>query len=348
MSTTGDSSLLVSSGVFQHELTQNFLDILSARANSYLEQLYSVCYREPGQDRSTRYNNYLIGLKDIESWGNDVLRQEVEELTRECPNIKTIYTGVVRRYMADYFKGFSCKSYEIRVPSLLSFVHMFYKQLSLDESIRSMEIFRLYSFSRKYVFMDAMRRSLYQVLKGPVEHVFNQLNARQQSVALAEPSAPQDRGDHRIPSSIRYDNKRTPNPNSVFQHAVDSAMKAVETPAMPTYSEKPSTRRSSDFGSASASQKKPPPEEPQTMPSLMSYQAQREQPPASRRFSRLTAEQRRNSPPETSPTHKSITIDSASTSTVASERKHSPRYEESAATGASAPVPKDDVKLDLL
>lgn len=317
--TAGDSSLLISSGVFQHELTQNFLDILTARANSYLEHLYSICLAE--RDTSSRFGNYLVGLKDIETWGNDVLRQEVDELTRESPNIKTIYTGVIRRYLADYFKGFSCKSYEIKVPSLLTFVHTFYQQLAADQSVRSMEIFRMYSFNRKYVFMDAMRRSIHHVLKDPVEQVFNQLRSGGRDATAEAPAMPK-RIDHRIPSSLTtpsaQEKRKPPNSNSLFEYAVNSAMRATETPAAPD-----SSRRNFDASSQRI------PDEPQTMPSLLSQPMQKSrEPPSSRRFSRLTAAAATRGPADPG-THKSIDINSVdaepSKTARTAKHKHSPR-----------------------
>ncbi len=165
---------VLSFGIFQYELTNCMLNLLEARANSFLRKLHSLCEQYNGPERI--HENYLLGLEQIKGWGDDVIAQELEALRQECPEIQTVYATIVQKFMEEYFRGFPNKGNQsVYVPSFGKFVKSFYLALANDDAIRNMEIFNMYSMNRKYVFINAFRQTLCDILKEPISLILKEM-----------------------------------------------------------------------------------------------------------------------------------------------------------------------------
>ena len=162
-----EASNLLCFGIFQYELTNCMLNLLENRSTAFLHKLKTVCEKHNGPDRV--HENFLLGLDKINGWGEDVLRQELTALRLDCPEIETVYETILKKYMAEIFRGFPHKGNQsVYVPSLAKFVKTFYLTLTADDAVRDMRIFDLYSVNRKYVFVNAMRQTLNDILKEPI------------------------------------------------------------------------------------------------------------------------------------------------------------------------------------
>ena len=165
----------------------------------------------------------MLGLDQIHEWGEDVLRQELAALRRDCPEIETVYKNILMKFMAEYFRGFTHKENQsVYAPSLAKFVKTFYMCLAADEAVRQMEIFNMYSIDRKYVFMNAMRQTLIEILKEPISCMLRDMTPRSADGRTPRTPTSAVRG-----STPKMSDQPTPNPHSVFNEYVGNALMAV-------------------------------------------------------------------------------------------------------------------------
>ena len=220
MSSSNEAPTLLSFGIFQYELTNCMLNLLEARANSFLRKLHNLCEQYNGPDRV--HENYVLGLEQIKGWGEDVISQEMDALKQECPEIETVYAAIVQKFMAEYFRGFPHKGNQsVYVPSFGKFVKTFYLCLANDDAVRNMEIFKLYSVNRKFVFVNAFRQTLCDILKEPISLLLRDMPSSTKTPRTGLGAGVQ------TPKKL---DAPTPNPRSVFNDYVDNAIHAVETP----------------------------------------------------------------------------------------------------------------------
>ncbi len=245
--TTGSPGLLCH-GIFQYELANCMLNSLERRSFSFLQKLQSLCHQYNGQERV--HENFVLGLGQIEGWGDDVLMQEIEALQQDCSEITKVYGAIIQKYITEFFRGFSDKQSSsvinkkrsICVPSLGKFIKHFYMALARDDAVQSMRVFQMYSVNRKFIFMNAFRQALCEVLQGPLDLLLKELPPSSSPPpspsslrlsAAAEPLSVKHNPASIIPPSARLPSAApppTPNPDSLFKNYVDDAIRDVQRP----------------------------------------------------------------------------------------------------------------------
>jgi len=252
------SANLLSYGIFQYEITNYLLDILETRAYAFLHELFNLCNRT-SSDPAQVHEQFTHNLDQVQNWGSHVLKQELEKIRQEQKNVDQIYARILKLYLADIFRGAQNidESASIYAPSLGQFVKDFYVQLSQNPDVRDLKVFELHSMDRKYIFVDAMRRALHDVLEEPISKVLSY------SSAVATPhsiiATPQTHTTIRTPASVArasvktpasvvpISNKTavpsTPNAESLFNNYVNdvyNATKSNETKTPRSHPNKPS------------------------------------------------------------------------------------------------------------
>lgn len=214
-------------GIFSNEICLCLLNQLEDRASSWLEGLLkaaSTPNKENGDHPNTDEVQKVFneGLDMVNNWTPTTLKQEVEALTQNCPNIREIYRAVIEIYVASYFQLYPQMSYDISAPNLSIFVHCYYRFLARDSSVRMMKIFQMFGDQRRFIYERATRNALYHILKRPMQEIF---------ASLENIQAESSRKQRATPSENAIDPPTLINPNRMFQQVVHNCMQDVSTPA---------------------------------------------------------------------------------------------------------------------
>jgi hypothetical protein len=235
-------------GIFNHEMINVFLEIFEERACAFLFQLYDMCFTSSSLDNNdhddkTKERTYLNALNEISSWSDDVIEKELESVNTLCPDIENIYNFVVKQYALEYLKG-SHHSIEeksmvtnreqqilnlLQIPNLIQFIRAFYIILSKDNSIRKRTFFTFHSRDYKFVFMNAIRKSLWTILKEPLASIPKSIRSSASASASVPASASTPKTKNTVSSSIALKNSQLPHPNSAFKEYVQNNVAATSS-----------------------------------------------------------------------------------------------------------------------
>lgn len=214
---SGDTIL---QGVFNDEMTMSLLNMLKERGSSFLIQLKNICYQNNGSEYV--HQNFLLGLDQVASWGDDVIAEEVKAIRTMDSAVDQKYICVVKHYIKKYFENFPRREYpNIQVPAFPVFVKTFYVALCNDHVVRSMKIFESSSRDFAFTFVNAMRLALSSSLQGPINEMLKD--------ALTNPQPRGSNNDYHH-QYIQTNNHQQPNPHHNHKSYNNNSQQPPNTP----------------------------------------------------------------------------------------------------------------------
>ena len=320
---------MMAAGIFAHESGQRLLHILLALGERGFKGLYDKCASNLAGDY------YQAGLRRVHAWSDDVLREDVEYVTRECPDLDETYEACFVQHVADRFRG--RKRPTARCPPLLDFVRRFLESLGQHESLATGDYFaKRDPLLKRMACMDAARQALYALVTAESVRVELLSEAGVGTKPLAEASdadlarsvAPED-------SISQVGGRRAPEerPPTVVSRASRREPPAQEAPSparAPSEARAPSKApsRHDDERRSTVSRHDPPP--PKRAPSTVS----RHDPPPPEDDERRSSVSRYEPPPRTV---------NRATSTAGAEREE--REERRRTPPRRKPEEEDDAPL---
>ena len=151
------ATAMMAAGIFAHESGQRLLHILLALGERGFKGLYDKCASNLAGDY------YQAGLRRVHAWSDDVLREDVEYVRRECPDFDETYEACFVQHVADRYRG--RKRPTARCPQLLEFVRRFLESLGQHECLATGEYFaKRDPLYKRVACMDAARQALYALV----------------------------------------------------------------------------------------------------------------------------------------------------------------------------------------
>lgn len=162
-------------GLFKHERSRAFLQIFEERASAFLLQLNDLCFAETETEKEQQ-KKFLIALNEIASWDDETIQKERNAIYSLNPDMNSMYNFVLKYYVDLYFKG-TPSSTQVQTPQLQElptiedFIRAFYVAISKDNGIRKGAIFEMESHKAQFIFMNAIRKALWSILKVPLSKI---------------------------------------------------------------------------------------------------------------------------------------------------------------------------------
>ena len=143
------------SGIFATETGQRFLLILERLANRGFEGLYTKC------NGNTRSSYYQEGLSRVPMWTDDILRDDVHAVRRECPDLDDTYRACFVQYVDERYTV-EGKKRSVRTPTIEEFTRRFFTAVGRHVSMKSGDFFASRDpMHARVTCMDAAREAMY-------------------------------------------------------------------------------------------------------------------------------------------------------------------------------------------
>ena len=176
---------LLTTGVFASEAGQRLLHILDLMTDRGFRALFDKC----SADLTGTY--YQTGLRRVHLWSADVIREDVDHVRGQCPDLEETYEACFMQHIRDRFRDRQRPT--ARCPPVADFTRAFLVAMGRNEQLRSGQYFaRPDVVYTRMACMDAARSAFYELSNS--EHV---------RVELASVRAPCVRWRTRPPSIER-------------------------------------------------------------------------------------------------------------------------------------------------
>lgn len=148
---------MLSAGIFSTESGQRLLHILLALGERGFRGLYDKCERNLAGDY------YQLGLRRVHLWSAEVIREDVDHVKADCPDMEETWEACFVRYVEDRFRGKHRPT--VRCPPVVDFVRRFLESLGQHESLATGDYFaRRDTMLKRVACMDAARQALYALV----------------------------------------------------------------------------------------------------------------------------------------------------------------------------------------
>ena len=171
-----NSESVFSAGIFGTEGGQRFLFILMKLADRGFRGLYEKC----SSNLSGSY--YQQGLRRVSAWSESVIKEDLEIVASECPDMQDTYDDCFSEYVKSRFHK---KQASHNCPPFSTFTRAFLESLGRHESLCSGEYFsKRDTVLIRIACMDSARQALYTLVTA--ENVNIELASEVGSVARSD------------------------------------------------------------------------------------------------------------------------------------------------------------------